>query len=96
MNYVIKPLDSFNEQLRRESSKSKRIIGDKIRLIKNNPYRFKRIYSERFRKAFRVRLNLDRREVRMIYVILEPNIILVCLLDRKRDYKDLEKHLNKL
>ena len=96
MSYVIKPLNIFNAQLRKESTKSKKIIHDKIQLIKENPYRFKKIYSKKFGKVFRVRLNLDKREVRMIYVILEPNIILVCLLDRKRNYKDLEKHLNKL
>ena len=96
MKYAVKALGGFDKQVGKESKKSRKIIDDKIRLIEENPYRFKRIYSKRFRKAFRVRLNLDRREVRMIYVILEPNVILVCLLDRKKDYKDLEKYLDKL
>lgn len=96
MKYVVKALGGFDKQVSKESKKSKKIIDDKIRLIEENPYRFKRIYSRRFRKAFRVWLNLDRREVRMIYVVLEPNVILVCLLDRKKDYKDLKKYLDKL
>ncbi len=96
MSYIIKSLNIFNVQLRKESTKSKKIIRNKIQLIKENPYRFKKIHSKKFGKVFRVRLNLDKREVRMIYAILEPNIILVCLLDKKKNYKDLEKYLNEL
>ncbi len=95
MSYNVKSLGIFERQVDRESQKSRRIISDKIRLIRENPYRFKRIHSKKFGKTFRIRLNLDKREVRMIYVILEPNVILVCLLERKNDYKDLEKYLNK-
>lgn len=96
MSYKVVSLGSFRKQIDKESKKSRKIIDDKIRLIEENPYRFKRIYSKKFGKTFRVRLNLEKREVRMIYVILEPNVILVCLLKRKKDYKDLEKYLNGL
>ncbi|KAF5412327.1 MAG: hypothetical protein C5S47_01585 [Candidatus Methanogasteraceae archaeon] len=34
--------------------------------------------------------------MRLIYAVLSPNIILVCLLDRKDDYTDLEKYLKEL
>jgi len=96
MKYVVRALGRFDRQVKKESEKSRKIIDDKIQLIKENPYRFKKIHSKKFGKVFRVRLNLDKREVRMIYAILEPNIILVCLLDRKKNYKDLEKYLNEL
>jgi len=93
MSHQIKTLKIFTEQVLKLDKKSKQIIHDKIQLIKQNPYRFKRIHSKKFSKVFRIRLNLDQKETRLIYTIIEPNIILVCLLDRNKDYKDLEKHL---
>lgn len=96
MKYNIKFFDYFGKQLKELDGKSKRAVKNKIDLIKKNPYRNKRIHSNSFRKVFRVRLNLRGKELRMIYVVVEPDIILVCFLDRKKDYKDLEKYLEKI
>ena len=96
MNYAIKSLNIFKKQIKKENLKSRKIIYEKIQLIKENPYRFKKIRSKKFSRVFRIRLNFDRKETRLIYVILDSNIILVCLLNRKKDYKDLEKYLNGL
>ena len=96
MTYKIKVLDIFLNQIKDLDKKSKDIIKEKIDLIKENPFRFKRIHSRLFTKVFRVRLNIQRRESRLIYVVLKPNVILVCLLSRKNDYKDLEKYLKKI
>ena len=85
----------FNKQISKLDSKSKKIIYDKIQLIKQNPYRFKRIHSKKYSRIFRVRFNINKKETRLIYVVINPNIILVCLLDRKKDYNDLEKSLKK-
>jgi len=93
MNYQIKTLKIFTKQILKLDKKSKQIIHDKIQLIKQNPYRFKRIHSKKFSKVFRIRLNINQKETRLIYTITEPNIILVCLLDRSKDYKDLERYL---
>ena len=96
MNFRIKALGSFVSQVSKLDEKSKRRIREKIALIKENPFRFKRIYSKKFNKTFRIRLNLRGKETRLIYVVIEPNIIVVCLLERKKDYKDLEKYLLKI
>ena len=96
MNYNIKALDYFKNQISELDLKSKKIIHNKIQLIKENPFRYKRIHSKKYSKVFRVRLSVNQRETRLIYAIIEPNIILVCLLDRKKDYKDLEKYLRKI
>lgn len=96
MNFIIKALEIFENQIKDLDEKSKRIIQDKIILIKSNPYRYKKIHSRLFSKVFRVRLNIRGEETRLVYVVIEPNIILVCLLDRKKDYKDLEKYLKKI
>ncbi|MBU0466365.1 MAG: hypothetical protein KJ718_06615 [Nanoarchaeota archaeon] len=96
MNYEIKALKLFQEQVSELDKKSKRIIYDKIRLIKENPYRYKRIRSKKYSKVFRVRFSIEQKETRLIYVIIEPSIILCCLLDRKKGYQDLEKYLAKI
>lgn len=93
MNHQIKALEIFTKQISKLDTSSKRIIHNKIQLIKQNPYRFKRIHSKKYSKVFRVRLNLQQKETRLIYTIVEPSIILICLLNRKNDYKDLEKYL---
>ena len=96
MNFKIIPSKTFNKHLETQSAKSRKIIYDKIQLIKQNPYRFKKIHTNKKLKLFRIRLNLDKKETRLIYTIIEPNIILICLLERKKDYKDLEKYLEKI
>lgn len=96
MKFEIKALRFFQDQIEELDEKSRRIIRDKIQLVKQNPYRYKRVHSKKYSRVFRVRFSIGGREVRMIYVLVDSKIILVCLLDRKRDYKDLEKYLDKL
>jgi mRNA-degrading endonuclease RelE of RelBE toxin-antitoxin system len=96
MTYNIFPSKDFLKQLKNLNSNTKELIENKINFIKENPYRSKRIRSKRYSKVFRIRFSTENKEMRLIYVILEPNIILVCLLDRKKDYKDLEKYLDKI
>ncbi len=96
MKFRIIPSKTFNNQISQLNLKSKRIVYEKIQLIKENPYRYKRIHSKLYSKIFRVRLKIDSRETRFIYAIINPNIILVCLLDRNKDYKNLEKYLLKI
>jgi mRNA-degrading endonuclease RelE of RelBE toxin-antitoxin system len=96
MSHNITSSKEFKKQFDSLSEKSKKIIHNKIQLIKQNPYRFKRIHSKNYSKVFRIRLNLQQKETRLIYTIIEPNIILICLLDRKKDYKDLEKYLEEI
>lgn len=96
MSYEIKALKFFQEQVSKLNKKSKRVIYDKIRLIKENPYRYKRVHSKQYSKVFRVRFSIEQKETRLIYAIIEPSIVLCCLLDRKGDYKDLERYLAKI
>ena len=96
MRYEAVPSRFFREQISKLSNKDKEIIKGKIELIELNPYRFKAIHSKKFSKVFRVWLNLSGKKTRMIYVIIEPRIIIACLILRKKDYKDLEKYLEKI
>lgn len=86
---IVKQLDLLDE-------KSKKLIWEKIKLVQENPFHFKRIHSKIFKKVFRVRLSIKGKETRLIYAIIEPNIIIACLLERNKNYRDLEKYLKKL
>lgn len=96
MKFEIKTTSFFVSQLNNLNSKSKRLIDDKINMIKKNPFRYKKINSKKFNRVFRVRLKINNKETRLVYVVLSPNIIIVCLLDRKKDYIDLEKYLEEI
>lgn len=96
MIFEIRTTEMFIDQIEKLNQNDKTLIKNKLIILKQNPYRNKRIRSKKFSKVFRIRLNLSGKETRLIYVVIEPNIILVCLLERKNDYKDLEKYLNKL
>ncbi len=96
MTFAVKLSAVMVGQLDGLDERSKSLVWGKIKLIEENPFHFKKIHSQRFRKVFRVRLSVQNRETRLIYVVLEPNIIIVCLLERNRDYRGLEKQLSKI
>jgi mRNA-degrading endonuclease RelE of RelBE toxin-antitoxin system len=91
--YSIVVSKECEKQLLDLDNKSKRILKDKLNIAKENPFHFKRLTG--FNKpTFRIRFS-DNLEKRLIY-ILEDNLIkLICILDRKKDYKDLDKYLSK-
>jgi len=96
MKFELVATEIFIEQIENLDKKSKEQIKEKIDLISSNPFRFKRIHSKTIHNVFRVRLNIRNNEMRLIYAVLSPNIILVCLLNRKNDCTDLEKYLQEL
>lgn len=96
MNYKLVTSKIIREQVEELPQKYKKQIDKKIDLIKQNPFRFKPIHSKLYSRVFRVRLNIEGKETRLIYVVLGPKIILVCLLDRTKGYKDLEDYLAKI
>lgn len=96
MTFEIQALEVFEDQIQGLDTKSKRVIRRKIDLIRRNPFRYKTIHSKRYSNVFRVRFSIARSEVRLVYVVLGTTVVLCCLLDRKRGYKDLEKYLEEL
>lgn len=96
MIFQLNSTEEFKKQFDELDEKSKRIVHDKIQLIKQNPYRYKRLNAKYLSKLFRIRFSIQSKETRLIYAVIEPNIILICFIDRKKDYKDLEKYLKKL
>ena len=96
MKFRILPSKLFLRQLKGLDKKSKDIINSKIDLIEENPYRFKSLHSRKFRRMFRVRFTIKRKETRMVYIVISPDIIILCLLERKKGYKDLDKYLKEI
>lgn len=95
MNFPIKPTKFFLSQIKELDKKSKSIIKEKIELIKQNPYRYKRIHGYSL-FLFRIRFKDSGKEKRLIYLIDKPHVKLLCILDRGKEYKDLKRYLKKL
>ena len=74
----------------------KQLKSFKVELIEQNPFRFKALHSKLYSRVFRIRLNIGGKETRLIYVVLGSKIILVCLLPRSKEYKNLENYLSKI
>lgn len=96
MSRRIRTLPSLAKEFIKLDESSRKLIYSKIQLIKENPYRFKKLHSNRYSRVFRVRFNLKGQDTRLVYVVVEPEVILVCLLDRGGEYKDLDKSLKKV
>ena len=92
MDFVLISSKHFQKQFNELDENYKRLIKSKLDLAKQNPYRFKALKIKNH-KLFRIRLTINSKEVRLIYKVLEPNVIILCLLERKKDYKDLRKYL---
>ena len=83
MKFELVATEIFIGQIENLDKKSKEQIKKKIDMISSNPFRFKRIHSKTVHNLFRVRLNIRSNETRLIYAILPPNIVLICLLNQK-------------
>ena len=95
MEYELKPSHFFLQQIDELSEKSKELIHDKLKLVKINPFRYKRIHGYKL-FLFRIRFEDQRKEKRVIYLVDKPFIKLLCILDRDKEYKDLKKYLKSL
>ena len=95
MEYTLESSELFIEQVKKLSDRSVKIIKDKIKLLKINPFRNKRIKGHKL-FLFRIRFEDNRKEKRVIYLVDKPKVKLICILNRDKEYKDLSKYLQKL
>ena len=95
MEFILRSSEIFAEQIDELSEKARRIIEEKLLMLKINPFRFKRIEGHSL-FLFRIRFEDNRKEKRVIYLIDKPYVEVLCILDRDKEYKDLNKYLQKL
>src|SRR3989344_2882816 len=94
MEYTLKPSHFFLEQINELSEQSSKLIEEKLKLAKINPFRYKRIQGYNL-FLFRIRFEDNRKEKRVIYLVDKPYVKILCILDRDKEYKDLKKYLEK-
>ena len=95
MEYIIKPSHFFLQQVDEISDETAKLIEEKLKLAKTNPYRYKRIYGHKL-VLFRIRFEEGRKEKRVVYLVDKPFIKVLCILDRDKEYKDLKNYLKRL
>lgn len=91
-DYTLRPSLIFLKQLSRLDKKAKRIIRNKLLLLKQNPFRYKRIKGYSL-SLFRIRIENNRKEKRVVYFVDKNEIKIVCILNRSDNYKDLINYL---
>lgn len=92
VEYEIKPSQFFLKQIEELSDEAANLIANKIKLLKTNPFRNKRIHGYKL-FLFRIRFEDRRKEKRVIYFVDKPYVKIICILDRSSGYKKLRKYL---
>jgi len=92
LKYILKPSKFFLEQCDELSDKAARIVGNKLPLLKVNPFRFKKIEGYPL-FLFRIRFEDNQKEKRVVYLIDKPSVKILCIIDRDSGYKKLRTFL---
>lgn len=93
--FILKPSKFFLKQSEELSDKAARTVEEKLKLLKINPFRNKRIHGLNL-FLFRIRFEDERKEKRVVYLVDKPSIKIICIIDRDSGYKKLRKYLRKL
>ncbi len=94
MEFVLQPSLFFLQQLDDLGDEAAALVEQKLRLVKVNPFRYKRIHGFNL-CLFRIRFEDGRKEKRVIYLVDKPYVNVLCILDRDKEYKDLQRYLAK-
>ena len=90
LNY--KFTEYFRKQWKGYDEKTRRRIEDKLRLIKENPFRYEKHYGYRY--VFKVKISIEDTYSRLMYSVFNPDkehITILGIFDRKTNYKDFER-----
>ena len=94
MNYKLIPTKFLLGQLDLLSDKAKKILKEKILILKENPARFKQISGFPY-NLFRIRFQDLGKSKRLIYAIEGGKIKLLYIINRDKNYSDLKKYILK-
>ena len=95
MDFTLIPTKVFLKQVLSLSERDKAKIKAKLLLAEQNPYRYKSVHSREFPKVFRIRITIDNKEKRLAYAVVKNKILIAGILDRDKDYRELEEYLKK-
>ena len=96
MIFEIKATKFLLEQIEDYDEKTKRVIFDKKELLKINPFRYKKVHTESYKHVFSIKLSHKGEAKRLIYIVLGNMVFLCFVLDRSKDYKDLERYFKRI
>lgn len=92
--YKIRFANCFLEHFSELRSGSKKLLEQKINLVKLNPYRYKRLVGHGL-FLFRIWFSDNNKAKRAVYLVNSGQVIFICILNRSDDYSDLRKYLVK-
>lgn len=94
--FIIKPTKFLIGQIKELDNKTKKIVYNKKELIKVNPFRYKKVHSRDYNRIFSMKFSSGREAKRLIYVVIKNIIFLCFILDRSKEYKELERYFKKI
>ncbi len=92
LNFNLIPTKFFQKQLEKLSKKEIEIIQKKLKLIKQNPFRFEKLEGYRF--LFKIKVNVTNNYSRILYAVFKPNkndITIYGIFPRKNNYQDIKR-----
>ncbi|MBN2251793.1 MAG: hypothetical protein JW724_06945 [Candidatus Altiarchaeota archaeon] len=87
----------FEKQWLGFDQKTKHLIEDKLRLIKQNPFRYDTL--EGYTRIRKVKMSVEGKYQRLLYALHMPQarqILILGIFERSRDYKDFERKFARL
>ncbi len=90
--YEIVPTKHFLKQVTSLNEETKKVLDNKIELLRVNPFRFKAIEGYRA-TLLRVRFSDRGKSKRLVYEVRGGSVILWAIFDRDKEYKDLHRYL---
>jgi mRNA-degrading endonuclease RelE of RelBE toxin-antitoxin system len=96
-NFELRYTRFFENQWLNYNEKTKRLIEDKLRLIKQNPFRYDTL--DGYKRVRKIKLSIEGRYQRLLYALHIPEnnqIFILGIFEREKDYKDLERKFTQL
>jgi len=97
LEFELKYTRFFEKQWLGYDEKTKHLIEDKLRLIKQNPFRYDTL--EGYKRVLKVKLSIEGKYQRLLYAIHTPQtnqILILGIFEREKDYKDFERKFTQL
>jgi len=92
LEFELKYTRFFEKQWLDYDGKTKHLIEDKLRLVKQNPFRYDTL--EGYKRVRRVKLSIEGKYQRLLYALHMPQtnqILILGVFEREKDYKDFER-----